>query len=113
MLRQQSFGFMNFDVMVSNPPYVTLAEKDQMMPNVLDNEPHSALFVPDSDPLLYYRKIADLAQGHLNKGGSIYFEINRAFGSDVAQLLRDRAYVDVEIKKDFNGNDRMLMATKG
>jgi len=113
ILRQQRLGFMNFDLMVSKPPYVTIGEKRQMHANVLDNEPHGALFVPDDDPLLFYRKIADLADGHLNRGGSIFFEINRAFGADVAQLLSDRAYIDVEIKKDFNGNDRMVKAKKG
>ncbi len=112
ILQQQSLGFMNFDMMVSNPPYVTFAEKGHMQPNVLDHEPHGALFVPDNDPLIYYRKITDLADGHLNKGGSLFFEINRAYGADVAQLLRDRAYIDVEIKKDFNGNDRMVKASK-
>lgn len=112
ILTQESLGFMDFDLMVSNPPYVTYSEKALMAQNVLDNEPHMALFVPDDNPLLFYRKITDLADGHLNKLGKLYFEINEAYGKDVVQLLRDRGYTDVEIKKDFNGKDRMIRATK-
>lgn len=112
ILRQQSLGFMYFDLMVSNPPYVTEADKAEMLPNVLNNEPHGALFVPDEDPLLFYRRIVDLADGHLNKNGWIYFEINRAFGAEVVQLLTDRNYREVELRKDFAGNDRMVRATK-
>lgn len=112
ILTQESLGFMDFDLMVSNPPYVTYSEKALMAQNVLDNEPHMALFVPDDNPLLFYRKITDLADGHLNKLGKLYFEINEAYGKEVLQLLRDRGYADVEIKKDFNGKDRMIRATK-
>jgi release factor glutamine methyltransferase len=91
---------------------VTYSEKAFMAQNVLDNEPHMALFVPDENPLLFYRKITDLADGHLKKSGKLYLEINEAYGKDVMQLLRDRGYADVELKKDFNGKDRMIRATK-
>jgi release factor glutamine methyltransferase len=112
ILTQESLGFMDFDLIVSNPPYVTYSEKAFMAQNVLDNEPHMALFVPDENPLLFYRKITDLADGHLKKSGKLYLEINEAYGKDVMQLLRDRGYADVELKKDFNGKDRMIRATK-
>lgn len=112
ILAQESLGFMDFDLIVSNPPYVTYSEKAFMAQNVLDNEPHMALFVPDENPLLFYRKITDLADGHLKKSGKLYLEINEAYGKDVMQLLRDRGYADVELKKDFNGKDRMIRATK-
>jgi release factor glutamine methyltransferase len=112
ILNQESLGFMDFDLIVSNPPYVTRSEEILMAPNVLENEPYVALFVPDENPLLFYRKITDLAEGHLNRHGKLYFEINEAYGKEVVQLLRDRGYRDVEIKKDFNGKDRMIRATK-
>lgn len=112
IISQQSLGFMHFDLMVSNPPYVTYSEQAAIDANVLDNEPHLALFVPDEDPLLFYRKLVDLADGHLNRGGFLFFETNRAYGSDVAQLLRDRNYAEVELRKDFNGNPRMVRAVK-
>ncbi len=112
VLKQQSLGFMNFDVMVSNPPYVTHFEKSMMEPNVLNNEPHSALFVPDDEPLLFYRKIVDLADGHLSKHGHLYLEANSQYARDVAQLFQDRGYGDVDVKKDFTGRDRMVKAKK-
>lgn len=112
ILNQESLGFMDFDLIVSNPPYVTRSEEILMAPNVLENEPYVALFVPDENPLLFYRKITDLAEGHLNRHGKLYFEINEAYGKEVVQLLRDRGYRDVELKKDFNGKDRMIRATK-
>ena len=108
ILEQESLGFMKFDLMVSNPPYVRTTEKTQMDSNVLDHEPDSALFVTDEEPLVFYRRIVDLASGHLNKNGRLYFEINEAFGREVAQLLRDHGFTDVEIRKDFNGKDRMV-----
>lgn len=112
VLKQESFGFMKFDVMVSNPPYVLQAEKIAMAENVLNYEPHMALFVEGEDPLVFYRRIVDLAEGHLNKGGMLYFEINEAFGVEVKQLLIDRNYKDVELRKDLNGKDRMVRGTK-
>lgn len=112
LLEQESLGFMQFDVMVSNPPYVRNSEMMVMDKNVLNYEPHSALFVDDDEPLLFYRKIIDLAEGHLKKHGQLYFEINEAFGIQTVQLLKDRGFEKVELKKDFNGKDRMIRATR-
>lgn len=112
ILRQESLGFMDFDVIVSNPPYVTPAEKKQMDDNVLKYEPNEALFVPEDNPLLFYRKITALADGHLLRGGALYFEINRAYGNEIAGLLKDRGYAEVEVLPDLNGNDRMIRAIK-
>ena len=112
ILSKESLEFMNFDLMVSNPPYVTQQDRRFMSPNVLDNEPHSALFVYHDDPLIFYRKIVDLAEGHLNRSGKLYFEINEAFGNEILQFLKDRGFVHVEMKKDFNGRDRMIRGTK-
>ncbi len=112
LLKQESLAFMSFDVMVSNPPYVRDAESGEMESHVLDYEPHQALFVRDDDPLIFYRKIVDLAEGHLKKGGRIYFEINEAFGGEIVQLLRDRGFVDVELRKDLNSRDRMVRGVR-
>lgn len=112
LLKQESLGFRNFDIMVSNPPYVTLDDKQKMEKNVVDNEPHLALFVPADDPLVFYRKIVDLADGHLNKGGKIFFEINESFGQEIRSLLADRGFTSVEIKNDLNGRPRMAKGIK-
>lgn len=112
ILEQESLGFMKFDLMVSNPPYVRLSEKESMLPNVLDFEPEAALFVPDDEPLIYYRKIVELALGHLNKNGKLYFEINENFGHEVVQLMKDQGFTNVVLKKDFNGKDRMVGGVK-
>ncbi len=112
LLQQHSFGFMEFDIMVSNPPYVTHEEKGDMHDNVLNYEPHAAIFAPEQDPLIFYRKIVDLADGHLSRGGRLYFEINRRYGASICQLLRDRGYLGVELRKDLNGNDRMIRAVR-
>ena len=112
MISQESLGFMKFDLIVSNPPYVRISEKEWMEKNVLDHEPHSALFVSEEDPLIFYRKIVDLAEGHLNKNGKLYFEINEAYGKEIVQLLKDRGFENVALKKDFNGKDRMVRGTK-
>ncbi len=99
------------DLLVSNPPYVTCREKSDMQPCVLDWEPTTALFVPDDDPLLFYRRIAQVGSVMLKSGGRLYFEINRAYGSEVASLLADMAYRDVLVRKDLSGNDRFVSAT--
>lgn len=97
-----------FDIIISNPPYVTEAEKEKMHRNVLEFEPHLALFVPDTDPLLFYRHIADFALTHLNKNGKIYLEINEQFGKDISKLLEEKKFREICIKKDLNGKDRMI-----
>ncbi len=99
-----------FDVIVSNPPYICEREKADMENNVLQYEPELALFVPDNDPLLFYRAIANFAILHLIKGGSLYFEINRAFGEEVCEMLMNKAFSTVELRKDLSGNDRMIKA---
>lgn len=97
-----------FDVIVSNPPYIQQKEKGLMDKNVLDFEPHLALFVENNNPLLFYEKICDFAVKNLNENGKIYFEINEAFGNEVAELLRKNGFQQVEICKDINGKDRII-----
>ena len=99
-----------WDIIVSNPPYVLENEKANMEANVLEHEPHLALFVPDNDPLLFYRQIALFAQKHLNNNGKLYFEINRQFGSETIDLLKELGFTNVELRKDISGNDRMTKA---
>lgn len=99
-----------WDIIVSNPPYVTELEKSSILPNVLEHEPHLALFVPDNDPLLFYRSIALFAKHHLKPEGKLYFEINRSFGVETVELLTDLGFCNVELRKDISGNDRMVRA---
>ena len=101
-----------FDIIVSNPPYVTESEKDGIERNVLEHEPATALFVPDSDPLKFYRAIAGYAAQALRPGGKIYFEINRHFGAETATLLSQIGYTSVAIENDQFGNPRYATATK-
>ncbi len=101
-----------YDVIVSNPPYVMESEKKDMEPNVLDFEPHEALFVPDNRPLLFFEAIASLASEFLHEGGRLYFEINRSMGGPVSALLRDTGFSAVEVKNDISGNPRMIRAIK-
>ena len=101
-----------FDVIVSNPPYIKEVEKKDMHANVLNWEPHTALFVPDNDPLLFYRTIAKKAQTMLVEGGKLYFEINRAYGKETCQMLSNFGYKRIELRKDFADNDRMIRAEK-
>lgn len=99
-----------FDIIVSNPPYIKEEEKKGMEANVLDWEPHTALFVPDSDPLLFYRAIAEKATDMLADGGKLYFEINRMYGEDICGMLAGMGYTGIELRKDFADNDRMIRA---
>ena len=101
-----------YDVIVSNPPYITNKEKTDMEANVLDWEPSLALFVPDEDPLLFYRKIAQLGCDMLKERGSLYFEINRAYGEETILMLKELGYAQIELKKDSWGNDRMIKAKR-
>lgn len=105
-------GESRYDVLVSNPPYITEQEKEGMEANVLDWEPSIALFVPDSEPLRYYQTIALLGFEMLKEGGSLYVEINRAYGQQTVQLLEKVGYNKVELRKDLFGNDRMIKAIK-
>jgi release factor glutamine methyltransferase len=99
-----------FDMVVSNPPYIALAEKDSMKANVLANEPHLALFVPNTNPLIFYERIAALAQANLNLGGFLFFEINERFGKEVLALLVKKGFKHVELRQDLSGKDRMVKA---
>ena len=101
-----------FDIIVSNPPYIKEVEKEQMYSNVLDWEPHTALFVPDNDPLLFYRTIAIKGLSLLRPGGKLYFEINRAHGQETVEMLKSLGYTGIELRKDFADNDRMIRAVK-
>ena len=97
-----------YDVIVSNPPYVRNLEKKMMQANVLDFEPETALFVEDNDPFLFYNKISQLAINHLNKNGFLYFEINEYLGPKMQELLKGFGFKNIEIKKDIYGKDRMM-----
>lgn len=99
-----------FRVIVSNPPYIAEKEKQEMEANVLQWEPGLALFVPDEDPLRFYRRIAEVGQALLEPVGSLYFEINRNYGPETVSLLEQMGYVAVELRKDIFGNDRMVKA---
>lgn len=101
-----------FDVIVSNPPYIRASEAATMHTNVLEFEPHTALFVPDEDALLFYRKIADFALAHLHVGGFLFFEINEALGNAVCDMLAAKGFIGIELKKDLQGKDRMVRAVK-
>ncbi len=105
-------GHELLDVIVSNPPYVCDCEQEAMHTNVLTYEPHLALFVPDSDPLLFYRAIATQGFDRLKQGGQLYFEINQAFGEEMVQLLTVLGYQNVELRKDLFGRDRFIKGTK-
>jgi release factor glutamine methyltransferase len=97
-----------YDVIVSNPPYVRNLEKQEIKKNVLDFEPHLALFVDDYDALLFYRKIAQLALKSLSPNGKLFFEINQYLGEETLELLTKLGFKNIELRKDFVGNDRMI-----
>ena len=97
-----------FDIIVSNPPYVRNLEKAEIKPNVLDNEPHLALFVADDDALIFYKKIAELAAANLNPNGQLFFEINQYLGKETLDLLESLGLKNRELRKDIYGNDRMI-----
>lgn len=99
-----------FNIIISNPPYVTPADKELMHTNVTDFEPHTALFVPQNDPLLFYKAIADVAAGKLTKGGLLFFEINEAYGDATLHMLSDKGFSETELRKDMSGRDRMVKA---
>lgn len=101
-----------FDIIVSNPPYITEKEKMDMDANVLDWEPGTALFVPDDNPLLFYRKIAGVGMSMLTPEGRLYFEINRAYGKQTVDMLAGLGYRNIELRKDISQNDRMIRAER-
>jgi release factor glutamine methyltransferase len=97
-----------FDIIVSNPPYVRELEKHEIKKNVLDNEPHLALFVEDNDALVFYRKIAELAQKNLSPNGQLFFEINQYLGKEMIEFLEKMGFKNIELRKDIYGNDRII-----
>jgi release factor glutamine methyltransferase len=97
-----------YDVIISNPPYVRELEKEEIKNNVLENEPHLALFVADENPLIFYNKIADLAKQQLSKNGMLFFEINQYLGKETASMLAEKGFKNIQLKKDLFGNDRMI-----
>lgn len=111
MTGDNPFGVEKYDVIVSNPPYVRDMEKALMSRNVLDYEPHLALFVPDDNPLMFYKSIVAFANKHLAPNGNLYLEINEALGKETIALLEEQGYGAV-LHKDFYGKDRMIEAHK-
>lgn len=101
----------NYDIIISNPPYVRNLEKAEIKKNVLEFEPHLALFVEDDDPLIFYRKIAQLAHQFLNVNGFLFFEINQYLGKEMEEMMKEY-FSDIELKKDILQNDRMMKMTK-
>ncbi|PXY45641.1 peptide chain release factor N(5)-glutamine methyltransferase [Flavobacterium hydrophilum] len=102
----------DYDIIVSNPPYVRNLEKQEIKKNVLDYEPHLALFVEDDDALIFYRKIAELAQKNLLEKGQLYFEINQYLGKEMTDLLEKMNFKNIELRKDIYDNDRMMKGMK-
>ncbi|MCX2453661.1 peptide chain release factor N(5)-glutamine methyltransferase [Pedobacter sp. PLR] len=101
-----------FDIIVSNPPYITGTEMAEMHQNVLAHEPHLALFVPDERPLLFYEAIADFAIGHLKENGKLFFEINEYLSEETIQMLKDKGFTNTVLRKDMQGKPRMILATR-
>ena len=100
-----------YDVIVSNPPYVRESEKKEIKNNVLNNEPHMALFVEDNNPLVFYNKIAELAKNHLTKNGTLFFEINQYLGKETVELIKLKGFNKIQLKKDIFGRDRIIIAS--
>jgi release factor glutamine methyltransferase len=109
--RQSWYKLPAIDIIISNPPYITVSEFDSLDKNVSQFEPHQALFVPDRNPLIFYAAIAQFANEKLNKGGKIYVEINEKKASDVKELLSRSGFPNAENRKDLQGNDRLIKAT--
>jgi len=111
ILNTKSF-IKKFDIIVSNPPYITKGEKQTMHKNVLDFEPHDALFVTNNNPLQFYEAIAIFAQENLAENGKIYLELNEMFANETAKLFKEKGFINTIIKTDFQGKQRMLMASR-
>ena len=103
---------IKYNIIVSNPPYVLKNEKKHMSKNVLDYEPHLALFVDDTEPLIYYKRIIYLANKFLTNSGYLFFEINECFAKEIINILKEFQFVNIELKKDINGKERMIKAIK-
>ena len=101
-----------YSIIVSNPPYIAEKEANTIKENVLVHEPHLALFIKDEDPLLFYRKMLDIGQHSLEKGGKFYFEFNEQYGAEMTELMEEKGYSDIRIVKDLSGKDRFAVCTK-
>lgn len=101
-----------FEIIISNPPYVTLEDQKQMHTNVTDFEPHTALFVPENDPLMFYKAITDFASKNLETGGLLFFEINEGYGEQTVELLNVKSFKNIELRKDMSERNRMIKAVK-
>jgi release factor glutamine methyltransferase len=101
-----------FDIIVSNPPYIPLKDKETMHPNVLQYEPHLALFVEDNDPLIFYLAIADFAKEKVSPGGSIFVELHEGFAKDVQNVFAEKGFTNIELKKDMQEKSRMMRITR-
>ncbi len=110
ILNQAIWPQNKWDIIVSNPPYIPEKEKLQILPNVLDHEPHLALFVPNESPLLFYQAIALFAKKNLKSNGKLYFEIHKDAGESGMELLSNLGFTNIELRKDISGNDRMIRA---
>ncbi len=99
-----------WDIIVSNPPYVSVFEQKNMAKNVLNYEPHTALFVPDENPLLFYERIAEFGKEYLKEKGLVYVETSALYGNETAEMFRSKGYKKVELKKDISGRDRIVRA---
>jgi release factor glutamine methyltransferase len=110
ILEEKEWPQQQFDIIVSNPPYIPVQESNMLDKNVTDWEPHLALFVPDNDPLLFYRKIAAFAQSQLQPGGSLYFECHQQFAGEVLTMLKKEGFA-ATLKRDLFGNERMVRAS--
>lgn len=111
ILTEQSCS-TQFDVIISNPPYICESERAEMENNVLNHEPHLALFVPDEEPLIFYDRISDFAIANLHRGGLLFFEINRAGGDAIERMLQEKGFGNIELRKDMSGNNRMIQAER-
>ncbi len=107
---QMKINMPLLDVIVSNPPYITKKESAEMHSNIIAYEPHLALFVPDENPLLFYNAISDFALSHLKENGSLYFEIHENFANDIVNLMQQKGFQSIEIKKDLQQKNRMVKA---
>jgi release factor glutamine methyltransferase len=109
---KEEIDVRDLDMIVSNPPYVTVSEKASMKNNVLQHEPHLALFVPDNDPLIFYKAIAEKGFAALKQGGRIMVEINEQFGNQTAEVFREAGFRDFRIIKDLQNKDRIISIVK-
>lgn len=101
-----------YSLIISNPPYIKMNEKDDMHTNVLEYEPHHALFVSNENPLIFYNAIADFSKKHLTNQGLLFFEINEYLGNQTIQLLKDKGFINIQLRKDMQGKDRMIRCMK-